>query len=199
MLRAALLVGLMALAPLNVLNTHGMVEVLDAPVEPAPAVAGLENYRLYLDAENNSAGGDGHISTLEPDGSQEELSVLGGIEFRSSELISDLTIYGEGSNNDQVQLTVYMRFRGQQGSTGDVTFSLKAGDSQIDSETVDLDDPCSATFGGSCTFAAQEVMFSISSNGHTIANGKQLKLLIDGQASCEGQGGGPIGGGDCDI
>lgn len=199
MLRAVLLVGIMALAPLSALPTHDVVEVLDAPIEPAPAVAGLENYRLYLDAENNSAGGDGHISTLEPDGSQEELSVLGGIEFRSSELISDLTIYGEGSNNDEVQLTVYMRFRGAQGSTGDVTFSLKAGDSQIDSETVDLDDPCSATFGGSCTFAAQEIMFSISSNGYTIANGKQLKLLIDGQASCEGQGGGPIGGADCDI
>ena len=115
MLRAVLLVVLMALAPLSMLPSHGVVEVLDAPVEAAPAVAGLENYRLYLDAENNSAGGDGHISTLEPDGGQEELSVLGGIEFRSSELISDLTIYGEGSNNDEIQLTVYMRFRGAQG------------------------------------------------------------------------------------
>ena len=175
--------------------------VLEAAPEPATSVAGLENYRLYLDAENSSAGGDGHITTIEPSGSQEELSALSGIEFRSSEMISDLTLYGEGADNDQIQLTIHMRFRGQQGSTGDVTFSLKAGDSQIGSETVNLDDPCSATFQQSCNFAVNEILFEISTNGVTVPNGKSLKLVIDGQASCEGQGGGnPIGGGsDCDI
>ncbi len=175
--------------------------VLEAAPEPATSVAGLENYRLYLDAENSSAGGDGHITTIEPSGSQEELSALSGIEFRSSEMISDLTLYGEGSDNDQIQLTIYMRFRGQQGSTGDVAFSLKAGDSQIGSETIDLDDPCSSTFQQNCAWTSSEVFFDVSSNGVTVPNGKSLKLVIDGQASCEGQGGGnPIGGGsDCDI
>ena len=198
MLRATLLVLLMLLAPLSVVPLP-VPGALEEALSPASTVAGLENYRLYLDSENNSAGGDGHITTLEPDGNQEEASVLGGLEFRSSELISDLTLYGEGSNNDEIQLTIYMRFLGQQGSTGDVTFSLKAGDSQIDSESVDLDDPCSATFGSTCNWVPQEVMFSISSNGYTVENGKQIKLVIDGQASCEGQGGGFPGSDSCDI
>ena len=191
---------------LLVLSTMaGLVHVppsgaLEAAEEPSNSLAGLENYRLYLDAQNSSAGGDGHITTIEPSGSQEELSTLGGIEFRSSEMISDLTIYGEGSGSDEIQLTIHMRFRGQQGSTGDVSFSLKAGDTQIGSETVDLDDPCSSTFQQNCGYAVNEVIFDVSSNGVTIPNGKSLKLVIDGQASCEGQGGGsPIGGGDCDI
>ena len=193
---------LLVLAPMTGLVQGPPAVALDATTEPSPSVAGLENYRLYLDAENSSAGGDGHITTIEPSGSQEELSALSGIEFRSSEMISDLTIYGEGSDNDQIQLTIYMRFRGQQGSTGDVAFSLKAGDSQIGSENIDLDDPCTSTLQQNCAWTSSEVFFDISSNGVTVPNGKSLKLVIDGQASCEGQGGSgnPFGGGnECDI
>jgi hypothetical protein len=72
--------------------------------------ANLQNYNLYLDKEGDS-GGDGAITTMEPDGSSEEASVLGGVEFRSDDLISDITIYGEGSASE-VNLYIYLKFKG---------------------------------------------------------------------------------------
>ena len=46
-----------------------------------------------------------------------------------------------------------------------------------------------------------EVYFAIPEDGLTIDKGAQLRLQIDGSASCEGQGGqGGIGqGGECDV
>ena len=142
--------------------------------EPATSVAGLENYRLYLDAENSSAGGDGHITTIEPLEVEEELSALSGIEFRSSEMISDLTLYGEGSDNDQIQLTIYMRFRGQQGLNRRRRVLAEGRRFADRSETIDLDDPRSSTFQQNCAWTSSEVFFDVSSNGVTVPNGKSL-------------------------
>ena len=57
-----------------------MVETLDdEPVKQIPP--NLETYNLYL-GESSDSGGDGSITTMEPDGNQEEASILSGVEFR---------------------------------------------------------------------------------------------------------------------
>ncbi len=170
----------------------------DGPVVAAAPVP-QQTYELYLDAPNSETGGQGSITTLEPTGGQEEGSAIDGLEFRSVEMISDLYVNGSGSSNT-ARLSAYIQFRGTDGSTADVTFSLKAGDSQITSESRQLEDPCSPNpFGGGCSWTVIEVEFDIGSNGFMVPKGKQLKIRIDAQATCEGNTGGGIGGGDCAV
>ena len=57
-----------------------------------------ESYDLFIDSSTSESGGDGSISTAEPDGSSEELSVLSTVEFYTNEMISDIRFYGEGAN-----------------------------------------------------------------------------------------------------
>ena len=80
--------------------------------KPSFVPANLKSYDLYLDSSNSTIGGDGSIVTMEPSGSHEEMSAVGGLEFRSRELISDLTIYGSGSSGDKIELTIYLKFEG---------------------------------------------------------------------------------------
>ena len=161
--------------------------------------ANLEGYDLYL-AEAGDSGGEGSISTMEPDGAHEEESVLSGVEFRSEDLISDLDIYGEGSN-DLVRLSIYLQFKGQEGSTADLTFTLNAVGGQTFTETKELNDPCnSGVFNSDCSWTVNEVFFDVPEDGFTVEKGAQLRLQIDGSASCEGQSGSGIGqGGECDV
>ena len=156
--------------------------------------ANLEGYDLYL-AEAGDSGGEGSISTMEPDGAHEEASVLSGVEFRSMDLISDLDIYGEGSN-DLVRLSIYLQFKGQEGSTADLTFTLNAVGGQTFTETKELNDPCnSGVFNSDCSWTVNEVFFDVPEDGFTVEKGAQLRLQIDGSASCEGQGSST----DCDV
>ena len=83
----------------------------------AKVPANLQSYNLFLDKAGNS-GGDGMITTIEPDGAQEEASILSGVEFRSDDLIGDIQIFGQGSSNE-VQLYVYLQFQGQENSKAD--------------------------------------------------------------------------------
>jgi hypothetical protein len=103
-------------------------------LEEAPVIAPVsipeQTYELYLDTATSETGGQGSITTIEPNGGQEEGSAIDGLEFRSNEMISDLYINGSGSSNT-ARLSAYIQFRGTDGSTADVTFSLKSGDNQI--------------------------------------------------------------------
>ncbi len=158
--------------------------------------ANLQSYNLYLDQPGDS-GGDGEITTIEPEGSHEEASILSGVEFRSDDMISDLQIYGQGSSNE-VQLYIYLQFQGQEGSTADLTFTLNSVGGPTYTETMELDDPCNPGFlGQSCSWTLNEVYFQVPEDGFKVEKDAQLRLQIDGSASCEGQGG--IGAGDCDI
>jgi hypothetical protein len=102
-----------------------------------------QTYELYLDAPTSETGGQGSITTIEPNGGQEEGSAIDGLEYRSAEMISDLYVNGSGASNT-ARLSVYIQFRGSEGSTASVTFSLKSGDNQITSENRELEDPCSS-------------------------------------------------------
>jgi len=68
-----------------------------------------ESYDLYIGAPTTESGGDGSISTMEPEGSSEEESILSTLEFRTDEMISDIQIYGEGST-PTIEISVYLKF-----------------------------------------------------------------------------------------
>ena len=174
-------------------------KVLDEETVVAPVSIPEQTYELYLDAPTSETGGQGSITTIEPNGGQEEGSAISGLEFRSAEMISDLYINGSGSSNT-ARLSAYIQFRGAEGSTADVTFSLKSGDTQISSESRQLEDACSPNpfTGGGCDWTIIEVEFDAGANGFMVAKGKQLKIRIDAQATCEGNTGG-VGGGDCAV
>ncbi len=161
--------------------------------------ANLQNYNLYLDEEGVS-GGDGAITTIEPEGSNKIASILSGVEFRSDDLIGDLTLYGEGSASE-VKLFVYLQFKGQEGSTADLTYTLNSVGGPTYTVTDQLTSPCqdSVIPGSSgCVWTINEIAFDVPEDGFLVEKGSQLRLQIDGSASCEGQGG--IGqGGDCDV
>jgi hypothetical protein len=148
-----ILVGVMlgAFAPLAMFSNADIDDtamVLEPKSEVSNVVGSVESYNLYLDEAVSEIGGDGSINTSEPDGGHKEESALGGIEFRSSEMISDLQVFGQGNNN-LIELSIYLQFEGSSGSTADITFSL-AADGQEFTETVQLDSPCQSTFLQPC-------------------------------------------------
>ena len=198
-----ILILLGALAPLTMFSNIDYDDPEDS-LEPTTQIhsaeaGSIESYDLYLDGATAENGGDGSINTSQPDGGHREKSALGGIIFHSSEMIGDLQIYGETStqSGDIAELSVYLKFTGQQGSTADVTFSLEGGNSGF-TETITLTEPCQGGIFQSCTWASNEVFFDIPNTGFTVPNGKQLKLRVDAQATCE-SGGGIGQGGDCDV
>ena len=164
-----------------------------------------ESYDLFIGSPTSESGGDGSISTAEPDGSSEELSVQSKVEFYSNEMISDIRFYGEGANN-YIELSIYLKFTGNDGATTDVTFRLKSGSSTVEQVVLELDDPCTegggfgGIGGGSCSYAVNQINFEIDQGGFLVESGKQLGLEIDATID-DCQGGGGITGGDanCDV
>ena len=175
------------------------VSMLDETPVVAPVSIPEQTYELYLDTATSETGGQGSITTIEPNGGQEEGSAIDGLEFRSNEMISNLYINGSGSSNT-ARLSAYIQFRGTDGSTADVTFSLKSGDNQVASESQQLENPCSSAnpLGGGCSWSVIEVEFDVGANGFMVEKGKQLKIRIDAQATCEGNTGG-FGQSDCAV
>jgi len=162
----------------------------------------LVDYDLYIADKNTTAGGDGFITTERPDsGGQKDASALEGIEFRSTEMVSNLQIFGKGSSSE-IRMYYYLQFTGQEGSTADVTISLESGGFPIADKTISLDDPCnSGLFQDSCAYNGRELYFdNIAETGFEVAAGKKLVIRFDAEATCEsGDGGNPIGGSTCDV
>ena len=162
----------------------------------------LVDYDLYIADKNTTAGGDGFITTERPDsGGQKDASALEGIEFRSTEMVSNLQIFGKGSSSE-IRMYYYLQFTGQEGSTADVTISLESGGFPIADKTISLDDPCSSgLFQDSCAYNGRELYFdNIAEDGFEVAAGKKLVIRFDAEATCEsGDGGNPVGGSTCDV
>ncbi|MBT7245002.1 MAG: hypothetical protein HN874_06105, partial [Euryarchaeota archaeon] len=55
-------------------------ETLEQETVVKQVPANLETYNLYLDEEGDS-GGDGEITTMEPEGAHKEANILSGVEF----------------------------------------------------------------------------------------------------------------------
>ena len=79
-----------AMAPPSPLSSP--VRVLEDAQVIAPVSVPEQTYELYLDSATSETGGQGSITTIEPNGGQEEGSAIDGLEFRSAEMISDLYI-----------------------------------------------------------------------------------------------------------
>lgn len=194
------------LAALMVLSTSAVLlatneDKIELLEDDSPVIfrntANQQTYDLYLDKKNDTYGGQGSITTIQPDMGQEEGSAIDGLEFRSAEMISNLYVNGTGANNI-ARLSIYYQFSGADGSTADVTFSIKAGDVQITSASKPLENPCSTFPQNTCTWTVLEVEFNIGASGFVVPQGKQLKIRIDAQASCEDNTGG-FGQSPCDV
>ena len=161
-----------------------------------------ESYDLYIGAATTESGGDGSISTMEPEGSSEEESILSTLEFRTDEMISDIQIYGEGST-PTIEISVYLKFTGNDGASADITFVLRSGTQVQADEIITLEDPCTSSnpFGGnSCSFSVNVINMEIPSSGFLVENGKRLTLEVDASIDgCQGSGGIGGGDGDCDV
>ncbi|MDA8777600.1 hypothetical protein N9M84_00415 [Candidatus Poseidoniales archaeon] len=165
--------------------------------ETVSSVGGnLEDYELFLDSvEGNDA-----ITTIQPEGSQKEASLLeNGIRFESKEMISDLIV--EGKSNNEVKVVVYLKWRASQGdSDAEATFKLYSGTELVKQVTENLGVPQNASFfGGSDSWEPYTILLNVGSDGFVVENGDRLALDIEATASCEGGGGSPIGGATCQV
>ena len=170
---------------------------LFSETETVSSVGGnLEDYELFLD----SVEGDDAITTIQPEGSQKEASLLeNGIRFESEEMISDLTV--EGKSNNEVKVVVYLKWRASQGdSDAEASFKLYSGTELVEQVTEDLGEPQNASFfGGSDSWTPYTILLNVGADGFVVENGDRLALDIEATASCEGGGGSPIGGSTCQV
>ena len=190
-------VALISLLLMSIPLENGEQSSFSEPEIVSSVGENLEDYELYLDLID----GDNTITTLQPEGSQKEASVLGnGIQFESDEMISDLNIKGKSS--DEVKVVVYLKWRASQNtSTAAATFKLYSGSTLVEQRTVDLGDPQDAGFfGGSGSWTPYTILLDVGSAGFTVENGDRLSLDIEATASCEGGGdGNPLGGSTCEV
>ena len=163
----------------------------------------LKLYTLYLASQNTSAGGDGYITTEVPDsGGEDSASALDNeIEFRSSDMLSSLEVYGRsqhGSSGYYVPLDLFLRATGPNGATVDWTITLKAGGSQVGTASWSTD-ACTQGITNSCSFDHEEFDVDLGQDASfTVSKNEMLEISISAEMSgCESSGG-PFGS-SCDA
>ena len=164
----------------------------------------LKLYTLYLASQNTSAGGDGYITTEVPDsGGEDSASALDTeIEFRSSDMLSSLTIYGRtqhgSSGSYYVPLDLFLRATGPNGATVDWTITLKAGGSQVGTASWSTD-ACTQGITNSCSFDHEEFDVDLGQDASfTISKDEMLEISISAEMTgCDG--GGFPGGSSCEA
>ena len=94
-------------------------------------------YDLYFASAPGGHPTDGRITTARPDsGGQEEESASGtNVEFSTDQMLSDLVITGNPNGNQyELEIVLFLKATGQEGSTVDWTVSVIAGTSIIGTE-----------------------------------------------------------------
>ena len=192
---AVLLSLLIATVPLE----NPEEDILTDVFSPFQTSGDLEDYELYLDKDRDDEGSSLDFTTIEPDGSFIEESILGGgLDFYTNELLSDLTIYGKSGNT--ARIFAFMQFESSgNDSTADVTFKLFAGDSLIKQHTEVLENPCRGGFFNDCDWSGYQIDLDLDNDGNTVSNGDELRMEISASASCEGQSQGGFGGASCEV
>ena len=190
---AVLISLLLALVPLQ----QPASSALGEESEVFSTVGSLEDYDLFLGKDSDDSGNDLDLTTIEPEGSDVEQSILNsGISFYTNELLSDLTIYGESGSNARITAIMQFESGNNNESTADVTFKLYTGSDLIRQHTEILDNPCRGGFFGDCDWGFYYIDLELPSDGYTAQDGKMLKLEISATADCEGQSG---FGSSCDV
>jgi len=164
----------------------------------------LKLYTLYLASQNTSAGGDGYITTEVPDsGGEDSASALDTeIEFRSSDMLSSLTVYGRSQHGSSgsyyVPLDLFLRATGPNGATVDWTITLKAGGSQVGTASWSTD-ACTQGITNSCSFDHEEFDVDLGQDASfTISKDEMLEISISAEMTgCDG--GGFPGGSSCEA
>ena len=164
----------------------------------------LKLYTLYLASQNTSAGGDGYITTEVPDsGGEDSASALDTeIEFRSSDMLSSLTVYGRSQHGSSgsyyVPVDLFLRATGPNGATVDWTITLKAGGSQVGTASWSTD-ACTQGITNSCSFDHEEFDVDLGQDASfTISKDEMLEISISAEMTgCDG--GGFPGGSSCEA
>ena len=154
-------------------------------------------YTLYLASAPGGHPTDGRITTERPDGSQEEESASGtNVEFSTDQLLTDMVFSGDSDNGQwKVDIKLWLKATGQDGSTVDWTVSLVAGTSIIATEEKQYQ-ACTPSAGGltgggtTCEFG--EKLFEPSWTGNsdfTVDQGERLKVVVSADMDCTSGGG----------
>jgi len=171
---------------------------------PTRSDSGTVSYDLYFASAPGGHPTDGRITTERPDsGGQEEESASGtNVEFSTDQMLSDLVITGTPNGNQyELEIVLFLKATGQEGSTVDWTVSVIAGTSIIGTEdwTTDACTP-SLVGGNSCGFDERYFHPSWGSPADfTVDADERLKVVVSADMDCDSGGGGtdpPNGTGD---
>ena len=163
----------------------------DEGVLPAAAAAAGEqstnSYLFYIDVRDGAVGGDGTITTREPQDSSESKSAFDGITFHSPTMYSNLYIKATplGSEVNGVRLWLYTRFDGPaQNATANFRVELQVGTQTISDASFELKD-CGSQFVGGCDFENIPIELPFSDNSVQVNRGERLTIVITAEADCQ--------------
>ena len=165
---------------------------------PTRSNSSTVSYDLYFASAPGGHPTDGRITTERPDsGGQDEESASGtNVEFSTDQLLTDMVFSGspDGSQYD-VEILLFLKATGQEGSTVDWTISLVAGTSIIATEEMQSD-ACTPGGGGligggeTCGFNERLFRPSWTGNGDfTVDEGERLKVVVSADMDCSSGGG----------
>ena len=164
--------------------------------EPVRRDSGTVSYDLYFASAPGGHPTDGRITTERPDsGGQDEESASGtNVEFSTDQMLSDLIISGTPNGNQyELEIVLFLKATGQEGSTVDWTVSVIAGTSIIGTEDWSTDVCTPSAWGGnSCGF--DERYFHPSWGGNPdfdVESGERLKVVVSADMDCNSGGGTP--------
>ena len=164
---------------------------------PTKSNSSSVEYTLYFASAPGGHPTDGRITTDRPDSNQEEESASGtNVEFSTDQLLTDMLFSGDSDNGQwKVDIKLWLKATGQDGSTVDWTVSLVAGNSIIATEEKQYS-ACTPSAGGwtgggtTCEFG--EKLFEPSWTGNsdfTVDEGERLKVVVSADMDCTSGGG----------
>ena len=201
--RLAILLTLVILAPVYISLAPSPELRATEPMSADDDIE-LKLYTLYLSSQNTSAGGDGYITTKVPEsGGQDSSSALDSeVEFRSSDMLSSLIVYGRSQHGSSgsyyLPLDMFLRATGPSGSTVEWSITLKAGGSQVGTASWDTD-ACTQSFQNSCSFDHEEFEIDLEEDqSFIISKDERMEITVSAEMSgCDG--GSFPGGSSCEA
>ena len=160
----------------------------------------VKHYTMFIDKRNSTAGGDGYLTTSQPDSGEKNESALDAtLEFRTRYLLNDMPFVGTfaagGEANEwESVLNIFLKATAsQQQQTATYTFRLLIEDDSGNSQTVATAQnelpACTDLFG--CGWNEETIKFRwIGSQTKTIPIGGALVIEASAESTCEAQSGG---------
>jgi len=178
----------------------GMVPPSSAPEELSEApirseAGGSVSYDLYFATAPGGHPTDGRITTEEPDsgGQEEEMASGTNVEFSTDQMLSDLVVSGTlNGNQNELDIVLFLKATGPEGSTVDWTVSIVAGTSIIGAEDWTTDACTPSWSGNSCGYDERNFHPSWSGDADFVVDsGDRLKVVVSADMNCNSGGGNP--------